>query len=160
MELIGEQITGDLSTLSTYQSRLGDVGEVRIYLDKPLSQEQIDKIQNDIISQGGVLNGDVTQDAGMLIIPFVNTVNPGIGALPILLIVAGVVAVVAGGILGWQIFQASSDTGIPTWVWVFAGVFLLYKLAKTNTGQKLIGTGTDIGRIYATRKLSNPRRKK
>lgn len=158
MELIAEQLTNDLSTLAQYQSRLGDSGEVRIFMNSPVGVDQLQQIQDYITSQGGVLTDNVSQDAGMLVIPFENK-STGIGALPILLIVAGAAVLIVGSVIGWQIFT-TSKAGVPVWVWGVIGVALIYLFMTSDTGKKATGLAISAGKMYVTKgALKNPRRK-
>lgn len=73
MKLIGQKVTGNLSDISNLESNLkeGESGEIRIYLKNDLSQEQLNLIENDLVSKGVKLLDHVYQDANILVIKFI-----------------------------------------------------------------------------------------
>ena len=114
----------DINELPQYESTLEelDKGEVRFYLDHPVSEDVLRSIEEDITSQGVILTGPILQDAGMIIVPFQKALAP-------LLIIAGAVAagiVVFAGVLGWQLFSWMSQ--VPWWAWFLVGFGTLFVL--------------------------------
>ena len=153
MELVGERI-GNLSNLSDYEVYFGegDNGELRVYLQRPLYQDEIDKLENEICSQGVVLTAPITQDARILVIKFQKAIAP-------LLIIGGAIAAIVAGVTGWQIFR-TTQMGVPLWVWGVGGIALLYLLFR-KPARKAGGLAIQAGKVYVTRKaLKNPRRKR
>jgi hypothetical protein len=151
MRLVAESL-GNTSNLGDYEYLLseGESGEVRFYISEPLSQDTINQMQNDIISQGVVLTGPIIQDVGTLIIPFRKELAP-------LLIIAAVAIPIVGGLLGWQIFSFSK-LGVPVWVWGVAAVGLLLLFMGSETGKKATGMAISAGKMYITKgAFKNPR---
>lgn len=70
-ELIAENLTSNLSSVSNYENSFkhGETGEFHLYLKELLSQDQIDAIKYELLSQGIIILG-IEQDAGKLIISF------------------------------------------------------------------------------------------
>lgn len=91
MILITEHIGNDLSTLPTHLDlfKEGEKGEVRIYLEEPLIQEEFDKVRQALAGM------NVRQDARILLVEFRRNSDP-------LTLIALSVTV---GIVGWQLFK-------------------------------------------------------
>lgn len=143
--LIGEKLGSDLSSLSSYETYFGegDIGELRVYLDRPLYQDEIDRLQTELLSQGVTLTAPITQDARILLIRFQKQIAP-------LLIIGGAIAAIVAGILGWQIFKGT-QVGIPVWVWIVGGLSLAYLLFR-EPAKKAGGLAIQAGKLYVTRK--------
>ncbi len=157
-ELVGESLSSDLTDLSQYETQYseGDTGEVRVYLDRQLTDEALRSIENNIRSQGVVLTGPVTQDVRVLVIPFKKAIAP----LAIIAIVVGAVALVGSTILGWQIFK-SVKAGVPLWVWGVGGAALLYLILSSKPAKAAGGLAITAGKVYVTKgMLQNPKRKR
>jgi len=99
----------------------GETGEVRFYLDRNLSQYEIEYMQDDILSQGVVLTEPIIQEHNILVVKFQKTLWP-------LLIIGGAVTAITG-LFGWQIFK-SVQAGVPLWVWGVGGAAVLYLLLR------------------------------
>ena len=120
MKLVAESLSGNLDTLASYEPfNEGDTGELRVYLEKTLSQEEIVKLETKICNQGAILTEPLVQDARILVIKFKKAIAP----LPI---IAGVLAGIA--VLGWQLF--SETTPIPLWAWVLGGFVIGYTVLR------------------------------
>ena len=119
--LIAESLSSNI-LLEKYETfyKEGDTGELRVYLQRPLCQEELDDLQSSIIGQGVVLTVPVEQDARVLMIKFRKTIAP----LPIIGL-----ALVAIPIIGWQLFKSASFS-IPSWVWVIVGMTVAYVIIR------------------------------
>ena len=124
LKLIGESLSGDLNTLSGYESYFneGDTGELRLYLNNELSQERIDTLEREICNQGVMLTAPIIQDARILVIKFQKAIAP-------LLIIGGAIVVIIGSVIGWQVFR-STQLGVPIWVWILGGVTIGYIILR------------------------------
>ena len=124
MELIGESLSNNLSNLSSYEVyfKEGDTGELRVYLERSLYQDEMDCIQTEILSQGVILIAPVTQDARILVIKFRKTIAP-------LLIIGGAIAAIVIGTIGWQLLRTET-AGIPLWTWITGVGFILYTVSR------------------------------
>ena len=122
MELIAEGI--NINELPGYESLLaeGQKGEVRVYLDRTLSVEEIQQIDDSIRAQGVVLTGPVVQVARVLVISFQKALIP-------LAIIATVVTSLVAAVLGWQILKTIST--IPWWTYAgITGILILVLLLR------------------------------
>ena len=124
MKLIGENLGQDLSTLKDYESYFneGDIGELRLYVDNSLNQEDINQLEQDICNQGVILTAPIAQDARVVLIRFQKAIAP-------LLIIGGVVAAIIVGILGWQLLK-TTVSGIPAWAWLLGGALIYYTVSR------------------------------
>lgn len=78
--------------------------------------------------------------------------------MPVLLIVAGVVAALGVGITGWQIWK-STTLGVPIWVWIIGGGALLFAFLTSDTGKRATSAGISVGKMYITKgALKNPKK--
>ncbi len=161
MELIAESLTGNLETLSQYESSLaeGARGEVRVYVSQDLEQQQLDDIENQLLTKGVVLTGHVVQDARTVIIPFQKAIAP----LLIIGLIVGGLGLIGSTVLGWQIFSDPLGfklLGIPWYVWGIGAVALMYLFFKSDTGKAATGTAITAGKLYITKgMLKNPKKK-
>ena len=156
MELIGEYLGQDLSLLPNYETYLseGDRGEVRFYVDRQVSEEKIQELQDSLLSEGVTLTEPISQIARVLLIKFEKRLAP----LAIIAIVVGGIIAAGAGLLGWQIWK-TTQMGIPIWVWVVAGGALLYLIFTSKPAKEVGGLAIQAGKVYVTKKaLSNPRR--
>ena len=145
MKLIAENLGEDLSTLENYEVYYneGDRGEARLYVSESLTEEQLQLIEGEILSQGVVLTEPIYQVARCVHINFEKRLAP----LAIIAIVVGGIVVVVGGLLGWQIFK-STQLGVPLWVWGIAGAALIYLFFASETGKKTTGAAVTATKIY------------
>ena len=122
IRLIGEELD-KIDGLSKYEYRFreGDTGELRLYVKQSLSQEDIERLESEIRSQGVVLTAPIVQDARVIVIKFQKAIAP-------LLIIAGVVGTVVVGLIGWQLFK--DGLGLPLWAWIAGGVVAIYALSR------------------------------
>ena len=148
MELIGEHLGQDLGDLESYEVYFGEgsKGELRFYVENPLSLETIEQLEAEICSQGVYLTGPIEQVSRVVIIPFEKRIAP-------LLIIAGVVGAVVVGLLGWQIWKMTV-LGIPLWVIGIGGIALLYLLFRTEPAKKAGGLAIQAGKVYVTKKVA------
>ena len=124
MVLVKEKLGNDLSTLPDCESKIkeGSRGELRLYVDRALLQEEMEQLENEILSQGVILTDSIKQYARVVIIKFEKRIAP-------LLIIALAIGAIGVGVLGWQLW--SSD-GVPLWVWgVGIGALLYFVLRRT-----------------------------
>ena len=124
MKLVAEKLGNDLSSLSDYESqfREGDKGELRLYVDRPLYQDELEQLGSEILGQGVNLTDTIKQDARIVMIRFEKRIAP-------LLIIALAVGALGVGILGWQMWQTTMR-GVPLWVWGVGIGALLYLIRK------------------------------
>ena len=147
MELIGEHLGEDLSTLGSYETYFGegDKGEVRFYLSEPLTDSQIEEIESELCRQEVVLTGPIVQDAKIVYIKFQKAIAP-------LIIIAAIVGAIGTGLVGWQIFS-TAKLGVPVWAWVIGGGALLYLLLRTKPAKAAGGLAIQAGKVYVGKKL-------
>jgi len=124
--LVAEQLTNNFDEVPQYESKFaeGDTGELHIYLQNDLNEEQIDILQQDILSKGVVLTAPIVQDARILIIKFKKALAP-------LSIIASSMSLVASTLVGWQIYK-TSGTAIPNWLWFALGGVILVTIAAST----------------------------
>ena len=148
MELIGEYLGQDLSSLPNYEVYYGegDRGEVRFYVDRMLSEEKIQELQDRILNEGVVLTEPITEVARIVSIKFEKRLAP----LAIIAIAVGVVVVAVGAVIGWQIFK-TIQWGVPVWVWLVGGGALLYLLLRKPV-KKAAPLAIQAGKLYITKK--------
>ena len=80
----------------------GERGEVRIYLQKPLSEPELITLSQTIKAKGGVLTGEIQQVGGIIIMPFRKE-------LPFLLLL--VPLLIGVGVVGWQVLKPETIGG-------------------------------------------------
>ena len=97
-----------------------DMGELRLYMTEKLSDENLSKIEDDIIKSGVILTEPITQEAHILSIHFQKAIAP-------LLIIVGVIGAIGVGVAGWQLLKLEN---IPWWVWVGGGLMGLMLLIE------------------------------
>ena len=110
----------------------GDIGEIRFYLDRALSESEVATIESELRQQGVTLIGPVVQEHGILAVGFQKAIAP-------LLLIALVVGTLGAGVLGWQVFKLSTG-GVPTWVLLIAGMAVVYLMFRSKTTQVVIQT--------------------
>ena len=140
--IVAEKIGNDVSSLSEYEKYFaeGDTGELRVYLDRTLYQDEIEQLEQEIQSQGVI--AFVTQDARMLIIKFRKALAP-------LVIIAAAVAAISAagaGVVGWQIFK-TTKMGVPLWAWIVGGAALAYLLLREPV-KKAAPYAIHAGKVY------------
>jgi hypothetical protein len=104
-----------------------DKGELHLYVDRKISQAEIDKLEDEITSKEVFLTGPIHQVGNELIIPFQKRIAP-------LLIIGIAAVVIVGAVLGWGIFK-TTQAGVPLWVWLVGGAALVYLFMQTSTGK-------------------------
>jgi len=154
MQLVGENRGSDLESLPEYEAdyKEGDRGEIRLYLSEPIDTNTIRQIEDELLSQGVALTENIRQDAGILAIRFRKSLAP----LAIVAIVVGGLVVVAGILIGWQIFRLKY-AGVPTWVIVVGAAAALYLILTSKpakaTGRAAVGAGKWAGKRYVEKKI-------
>lgn len=140
----------DLSTIGSVEQFFNenDYGEMRVYVDHTISEQEIVDIEQSILSQEVVLTTPIIQDSNILIIKFQKKIAP-------LIIIAGVLVAAVGGILGWQVFQATKY-GIPVWAWGLLGLGVIMIFFSSDTGKSVTKAGTQLA---ISRIRLNPRRR-
>ena len=148
MELIGEYLGQDLSSLPDYEVYYGegDRGEVRFYVDRMLSEEKIQELQDRILNEGVVLTEPIQQNSRIISIKFEKRLAP----LAIIAIVVGGIVAIGAGLLGWQIWK-TTQMGVPLWVWLVGGGALLYLLLRKPV-RKAAPLAIEAGKVYVTKK--------
>jgi len=148
MELIGEYLGQDLSSLPNYEVYYGegDRGEVRFYVDRMLSEEKIQELQDRILNEGVVLTEPIQQNSRIISIKFEKRLAP----LAIIAIVVGGIVAIGAGLLGWQIWK-TTQMGVPLWVWLVGGGALLYLLLRKPV-RKAAPLAIEAGKVYVTKK--------
>ena len=153
--LIGEYIGDSLGTLPGYEVYYseGSRGELRLYLNESLSNDDLLMLENNILGQGVILTSPIEQDANIVSIKFQKAIAP-------LLIIAGAVTLIVGSLIGWQIFK-TTQMGVPLWVWLVGGLALAYIVFTSEPAKQAGGLAIQAGKVYVTRKsLGNPRRRR
>ena len=119
VELVAEG--SNLSELPLQESRLqeGETGEVRLYFSRELSQDELNRLQTEILTRGATLTGPITQVSRVVIIPFQKQLGP------LAIIALAVAGIVGATLLGWQLL----GEGTSVWPWLLAGGVLLIFLA-------------------------------
>lgn len=120
MNVIAESMTNDLTGLASYEDMFaeGECGELLIYLDRTLSDTEIDQIEQQLLDQGVILTKPIACDARVLSIGFQK-------AMPALVVIAGITIV---GVLGWQLLK---DIGvIAKWLLIGGALVAGFLLAK------------------------------
>ena len=122
--LVAEGIGSDILSLGQYEQSFneGEQGELRVYIGRNLSGQELVNLENEIIRQEVLLTEPIVQDARVVFIGFEKRIAP-------LLIIAGAVVAVIGGILGWQVFK-TIQAGIPLWALLAGSGVLLYLLSR------------------------------
>ena len=146
MELIAQALNSDLSKIASLESKFaeGDTGELRVYVSQPLSDSDLERIQQELVSKGVVLTEPIFQESRILVIRFKKEIAP----LLIIGAVVAAVAAVASGIVGWQIFKL--NLGVPWYIWAIGGAALLYIFLK-KPAQKAGGLAIQAGKVYVTK---------
>jgi hypothetical protein len=115
----------------------GDKGELRLYVNGPTPQIELDQIQQNLLESGVVLTQPVMQQGDIIFIRFVKgepvATTQGIGAIAIgpvaiIALVVGGVAAIWGSVAGWQLIK--DVKAIPSIVWVGLGGLLLWLVAR------------------------------
>ena len=128
MKVIAESLSDKIDNLSSYENYFseGDVGELRIYLDRLLYQDEMDCLRTEIENQGVMLISPIAQDARVLVVRFRKAVAP-------LAIIARIIVTVGIGIIGWQLFK---ESGFPLWGWILGGIVGCTLLRRKSCGKK------------------------
>lgn len=137
----------ELSTLGLYENEFEEyeTGEVKLYIDPPLSEVDIDRLEYELYTQGVTLIAPIRQGGGVVSIMFQKRLAP----LVIIAMVAGGIFSVIAGFLGWQLSKA--PLGIPWWVWLIgagAVAYLLFQEPIHQAGR----LGVEAGKMYLFKK--------
>ena len=148
-KIIAESLTdSDLSSIGKYESSYseGSTGELRIYTQYHVTDEESKEIENQIRSQGAVLTEPITYDNGVLSIKFRKAIAP-------LIIIAGAVIAVLGigGVISWQLITTQFSV-IPGWVWLVGGAAILYLIFMSKPAKQAGGLAIQAGKVYITKK--------
>lgn len=122
MELIAEGLLDDLDLLGNYELFFQEYeqGELKLYIDQPLSQELLEKLQDEILTQEVYLTKPLKQINNIITISFEKRIAP-------LVLIAGAAILIIGGIVAWQIWKGT-EVGVPPWVFIIGGAALVYLL--------------------------------
>ena len=120
MRLVAESLGPDMTSLDKYESYYGEgsKGELRVYMNRELTQNEMSYVGDEIIRQG--VCGSISQGARILFVSFEKRVAP-------LLIIATIIGATISGILGWQLFK---EVGVPAWAWMVGGCALAYLISR------------------------------
>ena len=149
-ELVYEGRTIDQADILAAESVLneGDKGQFVFYTDGVLTDGQVSRLTQEIISQGVILTGPITQESGIIVVPFQKALAP----LLIIGLAVGGVLLLGTGLIGWQVFR-SVQQGVPLWVWAVGAGALLY-LVFTSEPAKTTGRfAVKAGKVYALKKV-------
>lgn len=152
-KLVAESLTGNMAELDNVETQFNelDTGEVRVYVDRALTDDELQQLDTEIRKQGVTLVESVFQDARVIHINFQKRIAP-------LLIIAGVIGTfLAGitGVLGWQIWR-TSKVGVPWWAWVLglgAMGYLLLRKPVASAGRAAVPIAKEAGRAYVMKKV-------
>ena len=155
-ELVGERLSNNLAELPEYEDLFaeGSRGELRLYVNQPLSEYQLGQMENELLNQGVTLTEPISQIARVVSIKFEKRLAP----LAIIAIVVGAIVAIGAALLGWQIWKTTT-AGVPSWVWVVGIGAVLYLIFTSKPAKEAGGLAIQAGKVYLTKKaLSNPRR--
>ncbi len=133
MELVaqGEEVQSLSRAENLFQEM--EKGEVRLYLQRPLSSSELINLRSDIKAKGGVIVGEIKQIGGVVSISFRKEI-------PFLLLL---VPLLAGlGVVGWQVLKAQrfgSALLIGGGIALLALVILSLSEGSRSTGGSLYG---------------------
>ena len=129
MKLVAEQLGNNITSIAVHESAFaeGDKGELAVYLSRPLTQDDIFSLEQNILSQGVVLTEPIAQDSGILVIKFQKAMAP----LLIIGIAVAAVAISVSGVLGWQIFKLTPEQA-SVQLWSILGLAFAYWLFKNK----------------------------
>ena len=122
MNVVAEDLTNSLTGLADCDDMFseGECGELLIYLERDLSDTEVDQIEQGLCDQGVVLTKPVACDARVLVIGFQK-------AIPPLVIIA---SLGIAGVIGWQLFKNMAS--ITKWALIIGtGIAVTYMLART-----------------------------
>ena len=96
----------DIQDLALYEYAFaeGEKGELRVQLSDPLFLEEIQALQDDILSQGVVLTCPIKQQGDILTIRFQKAIAP------LIIIALAISALGVGFIIVWQLFKQERGT--------------------------------------------------
>lgn len=139
LELVAEHIGDGFDTLGDFEDRFAEFekGELRIYVNDALTQEQLSTVENEILCHGAHLTAPVTQDGGVVFVRFQKRIAP----LLILAAAGALVIVAVGGVLGWQVFRVVQD--VPNWAWIVLGTSVAVLLIRTDAMWNMFGKVTE-----------------
>ena len=117
MELVAEG--SEIQNLANYEHLFqeGEKGQVQIYLNRELSNSDIEQLTKELTDKGAVMVAPITCESRILTIKFEKRIAP------LILIVAAVLGI---GVVGWQIFKPSwgAPLGIPLGIWAVGAALL------------------------------------
>ena len=146
MKIIKENLGSNISALPDYETYFqeDDKGELRLYLDNPLNQDELNQLEHELRSAEVTLTVPITQDARMILIRFQKTISP------LTTIATAVSGIVGTGLLGWQL--SKEPLGVPWWIWVAAGGAVLYLIFR-KPARKAAGMAIHAEKLYVTKKM-------
>ena len=98
----------------------GNKGEIRLYLDREMSDSELVALETSLLEQGVVLTDVVKQDARIVLISFQKAIAP--------LIIIGGIAI--AGLLGWQLYKQVTEIDMTTMLLVGGGGLAAYLLLR------------------------------
>jgi uncharacterized membrane protein YdcZ (DUF606 family) len=154
MNVIAEGTTPQELESAMSQFKAGQTGEIRFYLDKSLTPDEITGLYNKLLASGFILTEPLKQEGTILSVEFQKTSSlQGIGSFWTDL---------------WSYIKApfqvlSTMLKVPWWVWVGGGVAIMYLFFSSDTGKKVTkeagGLALTAGKVYITKgALKNPMR--
>lgn len=116
MELVAEGT--ELNKLAEAESLFaeGDKGELRLYLDRKVSEDILYEFESSLCNQGVILTEPIRQEAHIVFIKFKKATEP------LTIIAATIIATGVSSVIGWQLEK--EPLGIPWWGWAIGAVSL------------------------------------
>ena len=129
--IVAEELNEDIQNIASFEKKYseGDIGELKVYLQYPISDDTVTQLENGIKSKGVVLTDPIKTDSRVLIIHFKKAVEP-------LNIISSSLSNLGIQIVGWQLFKdtiSKNVLGMPMWAWGIGGllaVIILLSMTK------------------------------
>lgn len=122
MKVVAEGL--EVNKIAEYESLYGEgeKGELRLYVDRQLSENEIASLETQICNQGVTLVEPISQEAHILFVRFQKLLVP-------LAIIVAAIAAIGVGVAGWQLLKEPLF-GVPWWVWMIGAGVLTYMIVK------------------------------
>lgn len=108
-----------------------DGDELRLYLNSPLTESGLSSLKQQLEDNGVRLIEEPAQIGNVLILRFQE--QKGIGAIPIVITVAGIVVSLVGAVAGWQLFKKTIEKSIVPILLIGAGVALVFVMLRRRS---------------------------
>jgi hypothetical protein len=151
METIITENTNDLNDLGKYEVYFNeyDTGELRIFVDEPISLGVVAELQDKILAQGVVLTAPIVYDEnGIIIIRFQKALAP------LIIIGAALAAVgITGSVISWQLIKTKLSN-VPGLIWALAIGSVFFLILSSEPAKKTAQFGKEMTKTYITRRVS------